>query len=380
MGAVGGCGLRAGGSRRRRCRAASRPGRIVVGEDRRLVEPETLNEESRLGDDTAAVGAPADDAQQRALADWASRRRSPATARSVAVGRQIGQRSGRETHRAAASPAPARRRRRRQRERRAAGAARMQLQRQRRVGDARAALHVARDGTGNSKVAPLPSGRDSRQSKVGEQAASDEQRPRAPRAAPAGRRAVARAVASTDYPGSLTTMKHERPPPRPPAAAAPMALEGVRVLDLSRVLAGPVVHADARRPRRRRDQGRAAGARRAAGRRRHPRLGPAVPAGRRRRGNRGSRVLPRHQPQQALADHRHRHARRMRSWCALSPKAAMCLSRTSRSATWPGTASTPRRCSRAIPGWSTARSPASARPGPTASVPATTTRSRPWAG
>ena len=228
-------------------------------------------------------------------------------------------------------------------------------------------------------VAPLPSGCDSRQSRVGAQATTS-----ARAAASAARRVGATPCCFSrcrmrrlSRPGS-PTMAHERrrvdararraDGPRRRARARPVARPG-----------RPVVHPDAGRPRRRRHQGRAPGARRPARRRRHPRLGPALPQGQRRRGDRGSGVLPRHQSQQALADHRHRHRPRARSWCALSPNAATCLSRTSRSATWRATASTPRRCSRATRAWSTARSPVSARPGRIASAPATTTRSRAWA-
>ena len=86
---------------------------------------------------------------------------------------------------------------------------------------------------------PLPSGCDSRQSSAGEQAASaskaaGERRGEAhrgdyPEALPA-------LSASADYPDELADnagMSDAAPPP------APMALAGVRVLDLSRVLAGP---------------------------------------------------------------------------------------------------------------------------------------------
>ena len=53
--------------------------------------------------------------------------------------------------------------------------------------------------------------------------------------------------------------------------AALKPLEGIKVLDLSRVLAGPLVHAIARRPRRRGDQDRAA-----RDRRRYAPLGAAL--------------------------------------------------------------------------------------------------------
>ena len=74
-------------------------------------------------------------------------------------------------------------------------------------------------------------------------------------------------------------------------------LRGLRVLDLSRVLAGRL-HADAGRPRRRCDQGRT------------PRAGDdtrgfAPPSCRAR----GERLLPRHEPQQALDHGGHRAAR-----------------------------------------------------------------------
>ncbi len=66
------------------------------------------------------------------------------------------------------------------------------------------------------------------------------------------------------------------------------ALDGISVVDFSRVLAGPLVAMTLGRPRRGRRQGRV------AGRRRHPALASA----RRRAGTRG--LPPRRQPQQAL--------------------------------------------------------------------------------
>ena len=82
-----------------------------------------------------------------------------------------------------------------------------------------------------------------------------------------------------------------RRPPCPPAVARPRARPEPHP---GRPLGGP----DPGRPRRRRDQGRAP-----RRRRRHPRLGPAVPEGRRRQGHQGGRLLPGRQPRQAL-DHR----------------------------------------------------------------------------
>ena len=65
------------------------------------------------------------------------------------------------------------------------------------------------------------------------------------------------------------------------------ALDGLKVIDLSRVLGGPYCAPDAGRPRRRGDQGRAAAGRRDA------HLGPAVRPGRH------LGLFRRHQPQQA---------------------------------------------------------------------------------
>ena len=64
---------------------------------------------------------------------------------------------------------------------------------------------------------------------------------------------------------------------------------------------------------------------------------------------------------------------------ANSPPRRMSWSRTSRSAAWRSSVSTPRRCARPIRGWSTPRSPASARMALTRIAPATTSSSRAWA-
>ena len=59
-----------------------------------------------------------------------------------------------------------------------------------------------------------------------------------------------------------------RPHDRRPSGNLPLA--GIRVIDFTQVMMGPVVHADARRLRRRRDQDRAAGRRRPVARPRSP--------------------------------------------------------------------------------------------------------------
>ena len=171
-----------------------------------------------------------------------------------------------------------------------------------------------------------------------------------------------------------------RPPPtRPTDRRAAGARRRPRARPLARARR-PVVHADARRPRRRRDQGRAPGrdgipaaTTRAAGGRRSCKDSAGA---RHRRG----RLLPRHQPQQALDHDRHRHARGRRRWCATRARSATCFVENFKVGDMAryglDAASAARAATRAS---STARSPASARPAPTASAPATTTRSRAWA-
>ena len=247
--------------------------RVVGAQDRRLVQPETLNEEGRLRDDTPAVRAGAGDARARALrVRRRARRREGAAARRGAAevgGGLRAQRRQQRRHLGRIGGVDGG-----EREGRAAGAARMELHRHappRRCATVRSCWSGRQ---GNISAAPLPSGRASRQSKAGEQAERERRRRRAPRRRP-GRPGGARVSASADYPRLADNRRHDR------RERLTARADGARRRARPRPVARPrrtVVHADARRPRRRRDQGRAPGARRRTRRRRHPRLGPALPA------------------------------------------------------------------------------------------------------
>ena len=116
-------------------------------------------------------------------------------------------------------------------------------------------------------------------------------------------------------------------------------LSGTLVVDLSRALAGPARHDDARRPRRPGDQGR--GARHAAT---TPAAGGRRSSGPRTATPRGVDVLPVGQPQQGV-DHPRPQGRRRQATCCSSWSAApTCWSRTSAPACSTGSASASRRC------------------------------------
>ena len=140
------------------------------------------------------------------------------------------------------------------------------------------------------------------------------------------------------------------------------------ILDLSRLLPGRLLLAAARRPRRRRDQGRG---------HRHGRLRPLGAALLRRRrarsalGTRSALYLVA-QPRQALDPDRPQVRRRPRGLPAAGRATPTSCSRASAPASSTGSASATSACARSTRGSSTARSPATASTGRTPPAPATT--------
>ena len=137
-------------------------------------------------------------------------------------------------------------------------------------------------------------------------------------------------------------------------------LSGFTILDLTRVLSGPVLHDGARRPRRARDQGRTS-----RERRRHASLGPAVSRQR-------ERVLPQHQPQQGKRHARLQAGRGPRASSSGWSRAPTCWSKTSGQARSTAPASAGTRCTSGFRASSTRRSPVTARPDRAATKRATT--------
>ena len=320
--------------------AASRPPSATSAvQDRRLVQPEALNEERRMGDDRATVRALADDAA-RALAGWASRR----AARTRLLGRRAGQVRGglvaqRVEHRRDAGRIGSVERGEREVAPPAAQACS-------RIGIAAAPMRVgalsmpAGKGTSGRRRCLRAAPRASRS--VGEQAT----RPGGASAGggAAGRPAVARVSACADYPGARRQSRaHETP-----TAARRAAPHGPRRRPRARPLprAGrAVVHADLA------DLGAdVIKIERPGTRRRHARLGPAVPEGH------ATATTPPRPPTTSAPTATSARSRstsprpKGRRWCATLARALpTCSSRTSRSATWRATASTTPRCARCNP-------------------------------
>jgi hypothetical protein len=135
--------VRAGGSRRRRCRRR-RARATRRHPDRRLVEPETLNEERRLRADTTAVGARRDDADAAALRIRRCARDRERPGLAARHGAEVGQGLGakcdqQRRHLGRIGDVDCG-----DQEERVAGAARVQLHRQDRRADAHAALLLDR--------------------------------------------------------------------------------------------------------------------------------------------------------------------------------------------------------------------------------------------